>query len=146
MEYVNVEDRPRAFNLFTRVHNKLNKEISRDLSMYAGVTAAQAHVLTELHRNVGCCQKDLSERVGLDTSSLTGTMRRIENLIDRQPDKTDRRAYIIKITPEGEESLEVALHILKGLDESLKDQFDEEKISSFYEVLTFISNWSPKGG
>ncbi len=68
-----------------------------------GITAAQAMVMNFLGEEDGILSRELGERTGLDSATLTGLIDRLEKmgLVERQPVHGDRRAISICLTEEG---------------------------------------------
>lgn len=84
------------------------------------LTAVQAMVLNFLGAQEMVTSKELGERTGLDSATLTGVLDRLETsgLIERQRHPRDRRAVCICLTPD---SRTLVPHIQERLDEANRD-------------------------
>lgn len=65
-----------------------------------GLTAGEARTLAHLNINPGQRQGVLAERMNVEPMTMVGYLDRLENqgLIVRDPDPTDRRAKIVRLT------------------------------------------------
>ncbi len=84
------------------------------------LTAVQAMVLNFLGQQEMVTSKELGERTGLDSATLTGVLDRLETsgLIERQRHPKDRRAICIGLTPN---SRTMVPRIQERLDEANRD-------------------------
>lgn len=96
-----------------------------------GVTVAQWAVLVVLWERDGLSQKDLSERVAVETPTLSRTLDRMERdgLVLRDRNEKDRRRIHVRLTehgaslwrelvPEAEANLELALSGFTDIEEA----------------------------
>ena len=69
-----------------------------------GVTIPQCHVLMELDKQENITLNELSERVGLDKSTVSRTVETLVNggMIERTIPRSNRRTTMISLTREGE--------------------------------------------
>lgn len=88
--------------VLTKAQNAVQQLFKAELAPY-GVTPGQYAVLKCLWDENGQTAKQLSERLCLDGSTVTGILDRMENksLIVRQPDSKDRRAVRVMLTEHG---------------------------------------------
>ncbi len=70
----------------------------------SGLTTAQAHTIEMVGHSSAIKMKDLAEKIGITTGTLSVAVDRLEkkHLLKRTPHHTDRRAFLIELTPEGE--------------------------------------------
>ena len=68
-----------------------------------GLTTAQAHTIEIVGHAGPIKMKDLAEKIGVTTGTLTVAVDRLEkkNLLVRKPHETDRRAFLIDLTEDG---------------------------------------------
>ena len=73
----------------------------------ADVTPRQFAVLTAVAENEGLSQMGIAERTGIDRSTLAELVRRLDKkgLLQRRRNRKDARAYIVKLTDEGQKIL-----------------------------------------
>jgi MarR family transcriptional regulator for hemolysin len=58
-----------------------------------------------------------------------------ESLVERLPDPWDRRAKLIRLTAQGEETLDSASQVASGLRQILLEEFDDEEISQMNRFI-----------
>lgn len=70
----------------------------------SGLTPAQAHTIEMVGHSGAIKMKDLAEKIGITTGTLSVAVDRLEkkHLLRRIPHHTDRRSFLIELTPEGE--------------------------------------------
>lgn len=106
----------------------------------SGLTTAQAHTI----EIVGHCgpikMKDLAEKIGVTTGTLTVAVDRLEKkeLLVRKPHEKDRRAYLIELTPEGEIYFEQHHQFHLKMTEELVGDLTSEEIVQFEGILKKI--------
>jgi len=69
----------------------------------SGLTTAQAHTVEMVGHSGAIKMKDLAEKIGITTGTLSVAVDRLEkkHLLRRIPHETDRRSFLIELTPEG---------------------------------------------
>lgn len=69
----------------------------------SGLTPNQMHAIEIIGHEKSLRMKELAEKLGITTGTLTVTVDRLERkgLITRQPHETDRRSYRVELTEEG---------------------------------------------
>lgn len=69
----------------------------------AGLHLGQEFILVQLWKEEGVTQSCLAERVGVDVSTMTKTLQRLQayGLIERKPDCEDTRAMRVFLTEKG---------------------------------------------
>ena len=74
----------------------------------SGLTTAQAHTIEIVGHAGPLKMKDLAEKMGVTTGTLTVGIDRLEKkkLLKRRPHDTDRRAYLIELTGAGKKCFE----------------------------------------
>lgn len=72
-------------------------------ALCCGVTMAQCHAILEIGAAGDLNLKDLSARLGLDTSTLSRTVESLvkDGLSERTPSALDRRATVIRLSEKG---------------------------------------------
>jgi DNA-binding MarR family transcriptional regulator len=119
-----------------RVVRRVQHYYERHLSSF-GLTPAQFFVLDVLWTGDAISIGELSERVALDTSTLTGLLDRMERsgLVQRTPNPADRRSLLIVLTERARQLKSQVLPIADALDSSLRTRFGAADISVFERVL-----------
>ncbi|MBW1807312.1 MAG: MarR family transcriptional regulator [Deltaproteobacteria bacterium] len=123
------------YYLITRASLVITAHLKRELAS-AGVGMARPAylgVLMSLWHEDGLKTVDLGRRAGLEPSSMTGLLDRMERdcLVTRQADPDDRRAHLIYLTQQGQQvkepSLAVVDRTLNFIFEGVSDE-DQERI------------------
>jgi DNA-binding MarR family transcriptional regulator len=83
---------------------------------------------------------ELGRIVGVDNSAMTGLVDRLEKagLVRREAKREDRRALLIRITPEGRNEAGRAAKIIRGVNEKIQEGFEAGQIEALKEVLRGI--------
>jgi len=116
----------------------LRKYLKSTLS-YNGlkVTVTQTGILFLLKQKDGQTMTELSQILGLDNSTITGLIDRMERtgLVKRNSNPVDRRSSHIYITPDGLDECRQASAIMRQTNDKIKSGFSEEDILAFKKVL-----------
>ncbi|MCX7635507.1 MAG: MarR family transcriptional regulator [Syntrophales bacterium] len=136
------------FLLFT-AQNRLRTYLNGALNA-AGVrvTIVQGGILFLLKQQNGRTMSELSQLVGVDNSTLTGLVDRLEKagFVTRRMSATDRRALLIDITDEGRQEAEKAKAVIRQVNEEIKRGFNTDEIEAFKAVLKAFSQKFNKNG
>jgi DNA-binding MarR family transcriptional regulator len=101
------------------------------------LTPNQMHAIEIIGHEKSLRMKELAERLGVTTGTLTVTVDRLEQkgLIQRQPHERDRRSYRVVLTPRGKKHFvkHHAFHV--KLTEELASALTPEELESFNAVL-----------
>ena len=125
------------FLIFT-AQNKLRTYLNNALvAANVRVTFVQAGILFLLKQSNGRTMSDLSQLIGVDNSTLTGLVDRLEKVgfFARQAIPTDRRSLLIQVTPEGIAEGDKAKMIIKKVNEEIKTGFPPEEMEIFKGIL-----------
>lgn len=116
--------------LRTHIHGLLAAEGVR-------LTVPQATVLFILKERDGRMMSELGQLIGVDNSAMTGLIDRLEKagFVRREAAQEDRRAHLIRITPEGLEEAKRAAGVIRGVNEKIKAGFKAAQIEAFKDVL-----------
>jgi DNA-binding MarR family transcriptional regulator len=104
------------------------------------VTLPQATVLFLLTEKDCRMMSELGRIIGVDNSAMTGLIDRLEKagLVRREAKREDRRALLIRITPEGRNEAGRAAKIIRGVNEKIQEGFEAGQIEALKEVLRGI--------
>ena len=93
------------------------------------VSPEQWSVMMCIHGSPGLTQTQISERVIRDKTGVTRILDGLEKrgYVRRTPDESDRRAYRIYLTDEGEDALRTIIPIAAGLDGIAMTGLDAEE-------------------
>jgi MarR family transcriptional regulator, organic hydroperoxide resistance regulator len=137
------------FLIFT-AQNKLRTYLNNALvAANVRVTFVQAGILFLLKQSNGRTMSDLSQLIGVDNSTLTGLVDRLEKVgfVARQASPTDRRSLLIQVTPEGIAEGDKAKMIIKRVNEEIKTGFAPEDMEIFKGILkSFFEKFNKNSG
>ncbi len=101
------------------------------------LTPNQMHAIEIIGHEKALRMKELAEKLGVTTGTLTVTVDRLEQkgLIQRQPHESDRRSYRVVLTPQGKKhfSKHHAFHV--KLTEEIAAALTPEELECFNVVL-----------
>ncbi len=104
------------------------------------VTLPQATVLFLLTEKDCRMMSEMGRIVGVDNSAMTGLVDRLEKagLVRREAKQEDRRALLIRITPDGREEARRAAKIIRDVNEGIREGFEEDQIKTLKKILCGI--------
>jgi MarR family transcriptional regulator, organic hydroperoxide resistance regulator len=141
---MNADDRL-IYLIFT-TQNKLRTYLNNAMTADGvKVTVAQSGILFLLKEKNGRSMTELSRILGIDNSTLSGLIDRLEKarLVERNASPTDRRSSHIYMTQEGIEAAEGAKRVIRRVNEKIKDGFTPEEMETFKKVLkTFFGRFA----
>lgn len=117
--------------------------------MSGTVTPRQLAVLVTVADNEGLSQTGVVERTGIDRSTLADIVRRLakRGLIQRRRSRGDARAYVLKLTEEGERSLKAAEPLARRVDarvlNALPGARREEFMTSLQAIVSQLEKMAP---
>ena len=100
--------------------DKARKALLQPRFAQIGLTLGHGHarILETLLIQDGITQKELADRCQLDVATISRSVDRLSQLgfMVREPDPGCRRAFLIRLTPEGVQEAKRAQEILNNLD------------------------------
>jgi len=109
-------------------------------------TMAIGYVLLKIDPQVGTPSTALAPMLGMEATSLSRTLKKMEEkkLIYREPNPSDGRSVLIKLTDFGCEMRDKSKNTVLHFNEALKKRFDEGELSTFMkvagEILEMVNN------
>lgn len=99
-----------------------------------GLTLQQLHVLVELIDKPSLTAGQLSERAGILRTNFSGVCRKLEQrgLIERAPNQTDGRSYVLRTTDEGKALL---VRLNSDIEQRYGAAFQEEPPETFDTII-----------
>jgi MarR family transcriptional regulator, organic hydroperoxide resistance regulator len=133
-------ERPLLFLAFKRAHHALSTHASAVVGAAVGTPGAQVAALVQLDREDGIMIRELGARLGLESAGTTGLVARLERqgLARRTPEKRDRRAVRIHITPKGRRTVERAAPILGELSRQMTEGFTAAQVAVVRRFLDHV--------
>lgn len=122
-----------------KARNILKKEFEKELKPYA-LSYAHRVILIRLSEQDALTQKELAQDTYFEQSNLTLMLDKLElkGLVKRFPKDNDRRAYLIKITPEGEKLIDALVQMGNNIMEKALlgvTQAQKKEYSNFLESI-----------
>lgn len=106
----------------------------------SGLSPAQMHTVEIIGHNQDMRMKELAERLGVTTGSLTVGVDKLEKLglVERKPHKKDRRSWLIVLTNEGEKMYEQHHKFHQLFTNEISRDLTIEQITNLTESLDII--------
>lgn len=125
--------------LLAQVQNKVNLLFKENLSAF-GITPAQYVLLYHLWSEDGLSPSQLSSLSGLDASTITGLLTRMEkkNLIERSHSTDDRRGVNVYLTPQGTALQDDIIRIIEKSNRQALLCLNAEEQEAFKDYLNRI--------
>jgi DNA-binding MarR family transcriptional regulator len=104
-------------------------------------TMATGFALLSIDREEGTPSTALGPRMGMEATSLTRTLKSMEEkgLITRKKNPDDGRGVLIYLTDFGKEKRDLSKNTVLKFNESIRKNISEEKINNFIEVAEVIN-------
>lgn len=101
------------------------------------LTPNQMHAIEIIGHEKSLRMKELAEKLGVTTGTLTVTVDRLEQkgLIERHPHETDRRSYRVILTPDGEKHFAKHHEFHIKLTEEIVSVLTPEELQNFEKIL-----------
>lgn len=102
-----------------------------------GITLQQMHTLEILGSSGDLRMKELAEKMGVTTGSLTVLADRLERagLVERKPNATDRRSIQVGLTPEGRRLFEEHHKLHGQLSQDMAGALEQGELPHFVDML-----------
>jgi DNA-binding MarR family transcriptional regulator len=125
--------------LLHRAAQRMHAVTEREAGTY-GLQLRDYIVLSALNKTQGLTQIELGRTLGLDKTTLTAQLDRLEKggLIERRPDVRDRRARIPVITDEGEARRSAAAASADAAERQALGDFTDDDIDRLRRMLFAI--------
>lgn len=113
-----------------------------------GLSLREHIVLSALHKTPDLTQIELGRGLGLDKSTLTAQLDRLERagLVQRRPDPRDRRARILVLTAAGEARRAAVAAASERAETAALQSFTAEQVGLFRRMLFEIIGTSDDPG
>jgi DNA-binding MarR family transcriptional regulator len=114
---------------------------NEEASKYDG-SMAIGFALLSIDKEVGTPSTNISNRMGMEPTSLTRTLKTLEEkgLIIRKKNPDDGRGVLIYLTELGKEKRELSKATVLKFNEAIRKNLTEEKLNHFMEVSETIND------
>jgi DNA-binding MarR family transcriptional regulator len=139
-----IEEGPVSYAIFqlARAHRGFAATLLREMGLHTG----QELVLMHLHDRDGQTQSELLASIGLDHSTISKTLRRMQDadLVVRKPAEHDRRVMIVWLTDKGSAMREPIATMWRTLEEAtlrnLSSRQAEDLVAAANSIVESIHN------
>ena len=118
--------------------NLLNNTINKELYPYQ-IAIEQRAILEIIKSKEVIKQSDLGNILAKDKTTISRTLKTLENKNYIIKEKIDRKTFIIKLSSLGEEVLKKTNNIVDNFRKKILEEFDKEDISNLYKYLEKIN-------
>ena len=103
-------------------------------------TIAMAHFLLNIDGNEGSYASDIAPQLGMESTSLSRIILSLEEkkMIQRIPDKMDKRKIKIKLTAKGKVQKELAKNIVRNFNHLVEVKIGKNRIADFFKTVDEI--------
>ncbi len=103
----------------------------------SGLTTSQAHTIEIVGHASSIKMKDLAEKIGVTTGTLTVAIDRLEKkeLLHRKPHATDRRSYLIELTKKGDAYFKLHHNFHLKMTEEIVSGLTQEEQTAFASII-----------
>ncbi|WP_257039969.1 MarR family winged helix-turn-helix transcriptional regulator [Streptomyces sp. TLI_55] len=121
-----------------RAHRAYAGALLRKMDLHPG----QELLLMQLLDREGQTQSELLESVGLDHSTVSKSLRRMQEagLLTREPAPHDRRVMVVHLTDKGRAMREPIAALWTGLEEISAGNLTEQQAQAFVETAYVIAD------
>jgi DNA-binding MarR family transcriptional regulator len=106
----------------------------------SGLSPAQIHTVEIIGHNQDMRMKELAERLGVTTGTLTVGVDKLEKrgLVKRKPHESDRRSWLIVLTDEGKKMYEQHHKYHQEFTNEISRDLTLEQIDNLTEYLSIV--------
>ncbi len=106
----------------------------------SGLSPAQMHTIEVIGHKKNLRMKELAERLGVTTGTLTVAVDKLEKLglVERKPHDTDRRSYFVILTDQGEEMFEEHHRFHEAFTHEISTELTNDEIDILSGLLSKI--------
>src|SRR3954466_6641015 len=128
--------------LLAKASQRWNEELHRGFSAagYAEVRPAYGSILLPLFEEDGLRMGELARRARLSKQTVTTLVRLMvrEGLVTREPDDTDGRAVVVRLTARSRDFEAVAVRVLASLERRVEKRLDAAGARRLEQSLTKV--------
>ncbi|MFI6486225.1 MarR family winged helix-turn-helix transcriptional regulator [Streptomyces sp. NPDC050564] len=129
-----------SFAIFSlaRAHRAYAAGLLRDLGLHPG----QELLLMQLLDRDGQSQSELLNSVGLDHSTVSKSLRRMQEagLLTREPAEHDRRVQLVRLTEQGRAMREPLRNMWATLEETSTKDLDAQEVETLVRLARKVEN------
>lgn len=106
----------------------------------SGLSPAQMHTIEVIGHHQTLRMKELAERLGITTGTLTVAVDKLEKmgLVERKPHESDRRSWLIVLTAEGKSIFEKHHKFHQDFTSEVSRDLDNDQLKQLTELMKLI--------
>lgn len=106
----------------------------------SGLSPAQMHTIEVIGHKKNLRMKELAEKLGVTTGTLTISVDRLEklDLVTRKPHDTDRRSYFVVLTEKGEMMFEEHHRFHEDFTSEISTELSNDEVEKLTKLLNKI--------
>src|SRR5689334_849593 len=130
----------RVYHRLQLAAHRLQKAADRAVMAAAGITTAQAAVLSIVATDGPVTQRSVARKLGLNESAMTAMIARLRDmgLVDRLPDQDDSRAWSLQISDDGRGALKKIEQPFRRINQRIEAALDSDEIAQFADYASRI--------
>lgn len=103
----------------------------------SGLSPAQMHTIEVIGHKKNLRMKELAEKLGVTTGTLTIAVDKLEKLelVERKPHDTDRRSYFVVLTDKGEQMFEEHHRFHENFTSEISTELDNTEVETLSKLL-----------
>lgn len=132
----------RVYHRLQLVAHRLQKAADRTVMAAAGITTAQAAVLSIVAADGPVTQRSVARKLGLNESAMTAMTARLRSmgLLERLPDREDSRAWSLQVSAEGRAALKRIEQPFRRINQKIEAVLDTEEIARLADYASRIGD------
>jgi MarR family transcriptional regulator, organic hydroperoxide resistance regulator len=121
-----------AWHIVSRMYNSE--------AVLQGGSLAMAHFILNVDSKEGSFAIDIAPQLGMESTSLSRMIVSLEEkkLIQRIPDKVDKRRTRIKLTAKGIKQKEMAKSIVRSFNQAAEAKIGKKRLADFFKTIDDI--------
>lgn len=103
----------------------------------SGLSPAQMHTIEVIGHHKNLMMRELADRLGITTGTLTVAVDRLEKLsmVKRMPHEHDRRSWLIVLTEKGKQMYEQHNKHHEEFTQEISDDLTNKEIETLYQLM-----------
>lgn len=143
------KQRLRLWLRLLRATRVMESDLRERLRVQFGITLPQFDVMAALYRKAdGITMTELSRMLIVSNGNVTGIIDRLvaERLVARRPAADDRRSFLVRLTPKGQQQFGVVARAHQEWVDRLLSDFDGEQAEMIIQHLDGLPSRVRNGG
>lgn len=143
------KQRLRLWLRLLRATRAMESDLRERLRVQFGITLPQFDVMAALYRKAdGITMTELSRMLIVSNGNVTGIIERLvaDKLVTRRPAAGDRRSFLVRLTPKGQQQFGVAAGAHQEWVDRLLSDFDGEQAEMIIQHLDGLPSRVRNGG